>query len=166
VFVVEKPFTDASDYRMTARSLCSAWGMDVDKGSWEPFRLFLGNPNGKLSWQGNVLPKDIHMQMLREAKRREKDKEEELKARYKESEGKAENFVEYALRTVAGANSGERNNVLNRVAFLAGKHYVRTGKVDKDVISSELLRAALACGLEEREAVNTIKSSIYRGSIA
>ena len=166
VFAMEKPVKDASDYRMIARSLCGAWGMDVDKGSWEPFRLFLGNPNGKLQWHGNVLPEDIYRQMLREAKRREKDREEELKARYQESEGKAESFVEYALRTVAGANSGDRNNTLNRVAFLAGKHYVKTGKVDKDFISSELLRAALACGLDEREAVNTIKSSIYRGTLA
>lgn len=164
VFATEKPIKDANDYRIIARSLCSAW-IDADRGSWEPFRLFLGNPNGTVSWNGSILPEDIYMQLLREAKRREKDKEEELRTRYRESEGKAESFVEYALRTVAGANPGERNNTLNRVAFLAGKHYVKTGKMDKDFISSELLRAALACGLDEREAVRTIKSSIYRGTL-
>ena len=171
VFAIEKPVTDADEYRMIARSICTSWAESADRGSWEPLRIFLGNPNGRLIWNGALLPEDICRQMVREVRRREEQERMEKEALRQRSsawqeERSAESFVEYALRKVSTAREGERNSVLNRIAFITGKHYVKTGKVDEDFIKMELLYAALACGLEEREAIATIKSGISRGKIA
>lgn len=60
------------------------------------------------------------------------------------------------------ASEGARNNQLNLSAFRMGQ-LVADGVVDRLVVESALLGAALAIGLPENEAVKTINSGISAG---
>ncbi len=60
---------------------------------------------------------------------------------------------------------GERNAGLNRAAFVLGR-LVGGGELAAEVVFGELLLAALATGLGEREATRTIRSGLEAGARA
>jgi putative DNA primase/helicase len=66
------------------------------------------------------------------------------------------------LERVRAAPVGTRNNTLNSAAFNLGQ--VVEGR-DTDDIKASLLRAAIACGLPEREARATIESGLKAGAL-
>lgn len=62
------------------------------------------------------------------------------------------------LDRLAQAGEGERNNTLNLVAYKAYGLW-RAGRLAKDFITSELLTVAIDIGLEEDEALTTMRSA-------
>ena len=62
------------------------------------------------------------------------------------------------LDRLAQAGEGERNNTLNLIAFRAYGLW-RAGRLSKDYITSELLAVAMDIGLEEDEALTTMRSA-------
>jgi hypothetical protein len=65
---------------------------------------------------------------------------------------------------VAETPPGNRNNVLASAAFKVGSGAVGPGFVDHNEAYSNLLGAALACGLPEREARAVIRKSLPAGA--
>ena len=70
--------------------------------------------------------------------------------------------LEAEVAEVAGAPVGTRNERLNTAAYNLGQ-LVGAGKVDAGTVAAELVRAALAAGLAEREAVATVESGLAAG---
>jgi hypothetical protein len=70
--------------------------------------------------------------------------------------------LEDEARKVAEASPGNRNNQLNESALKMGS-LVAGGVLDELAVVDALLRAALSCGLLEREARATIKSGMKKG---
>jgi len=58
-----------------------------------------------------------------------------------------------------GRGRAGRNHTLNRASFRLGQ-LVAAGLLDPDAVTAELLAAAQACGLGEREARATIASGL------
>ncbi len=65
-------------------------------------------------------------------------------------------------RDLAAAPEGGRNDRLNGVAFRVGQ-LVRSGHLDESSARREVLAAAKACGLEERESEKTFASGLAGG---
>jgi hypothetical protein len=65
-------------------------------------------------------------------------------------------------RTIAEAKEGERNHILNACAFSIAQ-LVAGGEIPEAEADRELIRAALACGIREREARATIASGFKGG---
>ena len=82
-------------------------------------------------------------------------------------QGDASRYGLAALRCevadVRRAVVGERNNRLNRAAFSLGM-LTAGGELDQDLVEDELLAAALAAGLPEREARVSIRSGLAAGA--
>jgi replicative DNA helicase len=79
-----------------------------------------------------------------------------------ESSVYADAALRYELGAVAGAQPGTRNTALNRAAYsLAG--LVATGELPESYVRARLEAAALACGLDEKEALATIESGFRAG---
>lgn len=70
--------------------------------------------------------------------------------------------LNYAERRVATARKGTRNDTLNRAAYYMGQ-LVGGRRLDAGAVVPTLLRAALASGLTEREALRTIRSGMSAG---
>jgi hypothetical protein len=67
------------------------------------------------------------------------------------------------IADVRRAVVGERNNRLNRAAFSLGM-LAAGGELDEDLVEDELLAAALAAGLPEREARASSRSGLRAGA--
>ena len=78
----------------------------------------------------------------------------------------ADGWATKALReevdNVLAAAPGHRNDVLNRAAFNLGQ-IVGGGHLDRPVVESALMAAAVTVGLEEREAAATLRSGLEAG---
>jgi hypothetical protein len=57
---------------------------------------------------------------------------------------------------------GQRNTVLNRVAFRAGQ-LAAAGHLDAGIAAAALTSAALTAGLDQREAAGTVTSGLSAG---
>ena len=79
------------------------------------------------------------------------------------SSASAERSLEGMAHRLAGAAEGQRNDLLNWAAFMAGG-LVREGKLGAGMVTRRLTEAALAAGLPMREVQGTIASGL-RGSI-
>ncbi len=83
-----------------------------------------------------------------------------------DKDGRAMRYVEKALeyeaKAVRDETEGNRNNRLNEAAFSISR-YARAHLISETEIERTLLKAALACGLDENEARATIKSGIRAG---
>lgn len=71
----------------------------------------------------------------------------------------ARKSLEGMARVLAGATSGNRNNLLNWSAYKAGE-MVRQGKLSRSVVEDRLTQAALASGLSLPEINATLASGI------
>jgi hypothetical protein len=65
---------------------------------------------------------------------------------------------------VAGTPTGNRNNTLASASFKVGRGAVGPGYLEHDEAFSNLLGAALDCGLSEREARPVIRSGLRAGA--
>jgi putative DNA primase/helicase len=74
----------------------------------------------------------------------------------------AEVAFESELQRVRNAREGVRNDTLNKAAFALGQ-LVGAGVLDEATVEHELTNAALACGLDEKEARKTITSGLRAG---
>jgi hypothetical protein len=70
--------------------------------------------------------------------------------------------LEYEADSVRNAAEGTRNNTLNASSFKIGQ-LVGAELLDESDAVSVLVDAALACGLDEREAIPTIRSGLRAG---
>lgn len=68
-----------------------------------------------------------------------------------------------AVRRVAGAPPGMRNNTLNREACLVGG-YVASGHIDPEYAARGLLEGARICEMDEREACQVIPRALRDGA--
>lgn len=73
--------------------------------------------------------------------------------------GYAAAALEREVEAVRSAPEGTRNDTLNRAAFALSR-FVRCGELSAAEVGEELLRAALAAGLPQREAEATILSGL------
>ena len=71
--------------------------------------------------------------------------------------------AEGELQRVLDAAEGSRNNALNRASFTLGQ-FVGAGVLDADAVAHALATAARAVGLDELEAVPTIRSGLRAGA--
>jgi hypothetical protein len=81
------------------------------------------------------------------------------------------NYVAAALtaecQAVASARTGTRNSRLNTAAYSLGQLVAAPWThLDQALVESELIRAAIACGLPEREALATLNSGLSAGMLA
>jgi hypothetical protein len=67
-------------------------------------------------------------------------------------------------RRVAATPPGNRNNTLASAAFKVGRGAVGPGYLERDEAYSNLLGAALHCGLPEAEARAVIRSGLWTGA--
>jgi Bifunctional DNA primase/polymerase, N-terminal len=65
-------------------------------------------------------------------------------------------------KAVAHAPEGQRNEALNRSTFQLCRRFGDQGFVDPRAITEAMLEAALAAGLDQREAIATIRSASRR----
>lgn len=75
----------------------------------------------------------------------------------------ARNSLDAELAGVAASHEGRRNDTLNRAAFNLGR-LVWEGKIEADLVKSELQKVANASGLPEQEARATIASGMTAGA--
>jgi len=73
-----------------------------------------------------------------------------------------EGAIDGELSEIRRAPEGARNNTLNIAAFKLGT-LVGAGQIERGYVESQLLHAALACGLEREESIRTIKSGLDGG---
>jgi len=71
--------------------------------------------------------------------------------------------LEAECTKVRAATVNTRNETLNRAAFKLGQ-LVGAGELDEATVVTELLSAAMSCGLEAAEAVGTIRSGMRAGA--
>ena len=74
----------------------------------------------------------------------------------------AEEALRRELSDLGAAQPGERNHALNRAAFNLGQ-LIEGGELEEATAHAELLQAAVAIGLTEREAQATIASGLTKG---
>lgn len=74
----------------------------------------------------------------------------------------ASRFFEKGIDQIRDAAQGERNQVLNRVAYVAGR-YIAGGRLNEDRVRREVFEAGVACGLDPSEVENTLHGAIERG---
>ena len=70
--------------------------------------------------------------------------------------------LEGELRELHGADEGNRNNTLNRVAYRLGQ-IVGAGLLEEQAVEQMLVDGGLAVGLREREAAETTRSGLRAG---
>jgi len=87
--------------------------------------------------------------------------------RVESSEKKARRYAEAALRdevqTLAGTSEGNRNEQLNKSAFVLGQ-FVAAGVLSESEVVRELVRAAMCTGLDLQEIERTVRSGLLASS--
>lgn len=170
VFVLEEPIASEREYKDTAQAISSMWPSSVvDKGTVDPVRRFLGNPNTKMIVNGEVLDSDIAAGMcdawrIRQARLLVPKPPQSSKA-YTNGKGGAPDFLLNLLNAVATTNEGERNNALNKCAFKFGQYAVGPGHMQFEVAEALLVAAGESAGLPYIEAAKTVKSGLTRGMV-
>lgn len=182
IFFLDEPITDKEGFTAAAKFLISQFD-GSDPACTDASRFFYGAKNCRLEFWHNVLPK----RQLRYYYRRWASQEKapgrrdgiirlesyrnaanvdssgvygDSEPHYAAPDNREPRFsLDALLNPVRNATNGNRNNALNRQAFLAGKD-VRAGKIGESEVVEHLLRAALAVGLDEREALRTIRSGM------
>lgn len=170
IFALEAPITNEREYRDTAQAIASMWPSSVvDKGTVDPVRRFLGNPNTNMIVNGEMLDSDIAAGMC-DAWRIQQarllvPKPPQSSKTFANGNGGAPDFLLNLLNAVATTNEGERNNALNKCAFKFGQYAVGPNHMQFEVAEALLVAAGEAAGLSYIEAAKTVKSGLTRGMV-
>lgn len=178
IFFLDEPITDAAKYQTAAKFLVAQFD-GADTACTDASRFFYGAYNCDIWFSDNVLP----LQQLRHFYRIwAKDNKVPTQAptvvptqdniiklhEYRQATPTGERNgvnIDALIDPVRMAREGGRNATLNRQAFLAGKD-IQAGKLRHAEIVPLLLRAAMATGLGEQEAMKTINSGLRGGGKA
>jgi hypothetical protein len=177
IFFLDKPITDAGGFQTAAKFLVSQFD-GADPACTDASRFFYGSKGCDIWFSDNVLPVAQLRQFWRRwnatqhaAPREGIVRMEEYRAARPTAQrgtdvdfgmGPKRHNLDALLDPVRNAAQGNRNNALNRQSFLAGKD-VTAGRIGESEIVEHLLRAALAAGLDEHEALRTIRSGMRGG---
>lgn len=174
VFVLEEPITSEKEYRDTAQSIASMWPASVmDKGTVDPVRRFLGNPNTNMIVNGEMLDTDIAQGMadawrIQQARLRTPvAPRSSMTTTTQDAAGTPPAFLLSMLNELATMSEGGRAMHLNKTAYCFGRFAVGPGYMNMQVAEDLLVSAATACGLMESEpryVERTIRDSIVKGS--
>lgn len=171
IFFLDEPITDAAKYQTAAKLLVTQFdGADV--ACTDASRFFYGSCNCDIWFSDNVLP----LQQLRHFYRLwakapthaptvVPTQENIIKLHEYRQERSSGVNIAALIDPVRNARQGTRNATLNRQAFLAGKD-IQAGKLRRDEIVPLLLSAALATGLDDKEAMQAINSGLRGGGKA
>lgn len=174
VFVLESPITNEREYKDTAQAISSMWPSSVvDKGTVDPVRRFLGNPNTNMIVNGEMLDTDIAQGMadawrIQQARLRTPvAPRSSMTVSTKDAPGNPPAFLLTMLSELSVMGEGGRNNHLNKTAFCFGKFAVGPGYMPRNVAVEFLTHAAQSCGLLEEEPSKTriaIENSLTKGA--
>lgn len=178
IFFLDEPITDAAKFQTAAKFMVAQFD-GADLACTDASRFFYGAYNCDIWFSDNVLP----LQQLRHFYRIwAKDnkvptqvptvvpaQDNIIKLHEYRQSGPVERSggvnIDALIDPVRMAREGTRNATLNRQSFLAGKD-IRAGKLRQGEIVPLLLRAAMATGLDEQEAMKAINSGIRGGGKA
>lgn len=158
LFFLDQPITDATGYQEAAKFIIAQFA-GADAACSDASRFFYGSYNCELAIPDNVLPL-LELRHHYAKWKRAQPRREPVTAREYISDGTGQ--FEKLLAEMAMAREGNRNNTLNRVAFIVGK-IVAEGKINASDAESRLLSAATQTGLPEQEAAKTISRAIEQG---
>jgi hypothetical protein len=166
LFLLEKPVISMVLWHYAAKALTSMFGDAADKASCDVSRSFLGNKNADCRVYGKFMPYDL-VHMMGSALKKKEDEEREERAkkyeRYNANSGSVEGLTKVWLDKLYATSSGNRNNMLNKVAFMFGKFLVAKGRMSYMEAIGVLTQAGLAVGLEPDEISKTITQSLNKG---
>ncbi len=176
IFFLDEPITDTAKYQTAAKFLVAQFD-GADAACTDASRFFYGAYNCDIWFSDNILP----LQQLRHfyrlwAKEGKREVPTQVPAIVPTQTDKIIRLDEYRkdgggvnldalIAPVRNAREGGRNATLNRQAFLAGKD-IQAGKLRQSEIVPLLLSAAMAAGLDEKEAMRTINSGLRGGGKA
>jgi len=169
VFLLSEPVRDRELWHWGARAISEMFLPAADLAAADRGRAFLGNPYASIVTNGRILPIHAFNMLARTRQRKQEKDTAEKRSRIISVKGDEKFSTHDALLALAGmvdrmrnAAEGNRNNLLNWCAYMAGKNLVRDG-ASPVVLEAALIEAALQCGLDEVEATRTVKSAMTKG---
>lgn len=173
LFFLDEPITSGEGYRIAYETVARLFD-GADMVCKDPARFFYGaidmvplvlnrelpvshirtiyKRNGKGNQEPRAVAQDAGIVRLEDYRRRD------------EAEG-GDRLVAKLVGMVQGAHEGQRNHMLNKAAFLAGKMDAK-GEVDGRAAEMELKAAARAQGLDQTEIIKTFNSGFGAGQKA
>jgi hypothetical protein len=161
IFLLDQCIMTAASYETAARFLVAQFD-GADLACVDGSRFFYGAPNCDAWTSDHVLPLEHLRRYYRQWKRSQPAEHSNVVRmddyRQSTSQSAPAEIVEPVLR----ATNGNRNNTLNRQAYIAGCAVAR-GHVSQTEIEQRLMDAARAIQLGETEARLTIRSGMIAG---
>lgn len=166
VFITERAIEDRETYKKIATAIFAPWThTGGDKSCTEPDRSFLGSPNGKFIYHGKFISAEMMLYLGRKNIKEEILRVKQEARSYKVAPQDPSDRLKRAAEIVASAQEGSRNITLNKIAFAVGARLVAKGLVSRKEAHETLLRAAISCGLDEKEAQSVIRRAIQAGEM-
>ena len=160
IFLLDEPITSATGYRAAVRTV-QALIPGADRATVNPNRTFLGTrPDAEISIPGFGLP----VEYLRQLYQVQQQAERQIQRRVQHDRPLDSALLTKWIDRLVSAPVGERNNTLNRAAFVAGR-LASEGQVDAESTAELLFEAARACGLDEAETWATIRSGFKASGV-
>jgi hypothetical protein len=165
IFLLEEPVDDREMWHWGAKAISEMFFPAVDASSADRGRAFLGNPNAEIVVNGRYLS-NTTFSLLSGERRRKHDNSLIRPLSGKSSHDFSSTPVLATLgrwcEKIRLAPEGQRNNALNRCAFMAGRYLVDKGSSDL-ILRTALIEAGVAAGLSSEEATKTVNSAFARG---
>lgn len=157
LFVLDRPIQRAENQVRAATALLALYRFS-DPACKDPCRFYYGSPRCDMLMLDNVLPLDKVIEMIEAHEARQRPA---WRPQPHLPFDAARRIAQLAER-VRCARQGNRNNELNRQAFLAGLDAAR-GLLDPDQALQALVAAGLDTGLDTDETYSTAQRAIERG---
>lgn len=163
IFLLDTPIDDVGAFRSAAKFLVAQFD-GADTGCIDASRAFHGAKDCDIWLGGNYMPLSQlrHFYRLWERSQRQQSHTPTYNGTPYYSDAPMNDSTAQLIEKVHGAQEGNRNNTLNRQAFLAGKD-IAIGRVNEDEVTRALLESAVTIGLGEAEALATIRSGLNAG---
>lgn len=168
LFILPRCIDNVEAWHYGARAITAMFGEAADKASSDISRSFLGNKAAECRVYGKFLPMDLLLMMSTTLKRKEDEERTRQRAKYEQKEftGDASSLLDSWLRKLGESGEGNRNNMLNKVAFMAGKFLVAKGRMSESDALATLVNAGESIGLEREEVFKTVCQSLAKGKRA
>lgn len=168
LFFLDQPIPDPEGYRQAVVFWLSLFD-GADPVCKDPSRFFYGAKSCEIWFSDNVLPIAHLRHYYREWKQHQPQDHTKIirldEYRKPPADVDAARALDLLAERVRGAREGSRNNTLNAQAFLAGKD-VRRALYSRQEAEAALLAAARAIGLDDDEAIRTIRNGLRGGERA